>query len=379
MRFLLSKGKAEPMKTKYYLFIIVLGVFCVSLLPSVFATPSVEIIMEKNNYKYCDKLFYTIKVSEITGDSAIIHIRDQKGTSSNAIPIPINNLQNPIPSTFPFEAEIFPLGKYFIDVEYSGAENSTEFDLVDSKNICIPGAMKQIAYSWISNQMSDGYFIDAINKFVNKDLIKVPDKINEKKFENIHIPRWVKNTAAWWLEDKISDNEFSQAIQYLINREIIVIIIPFAYSALNIYAVEQLHFKWGEQKMFNYFELSNNGNVEFCNAMPYWTSFKKFEIITFYDFKNIGVFTVQPLTINPSSHVIQKGTFHSEEFTESQYLFMQLDFEFNGGDIRIDPNKMYVLVNIDTPIIGVIPHTTTIQYNGFDFYNIMNDKNSECK
>ena len=159
---------------------------------------------------------------------------------------------------------------------------------------------------------------------------------------------------------------------------IIAIIIPFAYSILNIYAAEKLQYRWSDQDKFNYFALSNNGDVEFCNILPYWTSFKKFEITTFYDLQNKGTFTIQPLTINPLSHATQNGTFYSEEFTVAQYLFMQLDFEFNGGAIRLDPNKMYVVVNIDTPIIGVIPHSTVMQYSGFDFNKIMNGENFNC-
>jgi hypothetical protein len=221
LRFLLSNDKSQPLKSNYA--IIILGIFSISLLPSVYAAPTVDIAMEKTSYKYCEKLFYTIQVSEVTGDSAIIHIRDQSGKQSNAIPIPISNLQNPIPSVFPFEADTFPLGKYFIDIEYSGAKNTAEFEIVDSKNICISTGMKQIAYSWINNQISDGFFMDAINRFVDKELITVPDKIKEKNFDTVHIPNWVKNTAGWWLSDNLSDNEFSQAIQYLINKKIIVI------------------------------------------------------------------------------------------------------------------------------------------------------------
>jgi hypothetical protein len=210
------------MKTKQY-WSIILVIFSVALLPSVYAIPTVEIAMENNTFRYCEKLFYTIKVSEVTGDPAIIHIRDQAGKSSSAVQIPISNQTNPIPSMIPFEAEIFPLGKYFIDVEYANAKDSVEFDLVDSENICIPILMKQVALSWIEDKMSDGFFIDAINKFVDKDIISIPDKINEKNLENIHIPKWVKTTIGWWLEDKISDNEVSQVIQYLINKEIIII------------------------------------------------------------------------------------------------------------------------------------------------------------
>lgn len=190
-------------------------------LPSVHAT-TVEILMDKTTFKYCEKLFYTIQVSEITGEPAIIHIRDQAGKGSSAIPIPISSLQNPIPSAVPFEAEIFPLGKYFIDVEYAGAKDTVEFDLIDSGKTCIPITVKQVAFSWMDDKMSDGFFIDAINKFVDKNIISIPDKINEKNLEEIHIPKWVKNTVVWWLEDKISDDEFSQAFQYLIDKEIIV-------------------------------------------------------------------------------------------------------------------------------------------------------------
>ncbi|MGI0056173.1 MAG: thr operon leader peptide [Nitrosarchaeum sp.] len=159
---------------------------------------------------------------------------------------------------------------------------------------------------------------------------------------------------------------------------IIAIIIPFVYSILNIYAAEQLQFRWSDQNKFNYFALSNNGDVEFCNTLPYWASFKKFEINTFYDLENKGTFTIQPLTINPLSHATQNGIFHSEGLNEAQYLFMQLDFEFSGEPIRLDPNKMQIQVNIDTPIIGVIPYSTSIQYSGFDFNNIMNGKNFDC-
>ncbi len=200
--------------------LVILGTI---LLSSAYASPTVKIVMDKTTFGYCEKLFYTIQVSEVTGDPAIIHIRDQAGKSSNAIPIPISNLQNPIPSVAPFEAEIFPVGKYFIDVEYSGAKDTAEFDLKDSGNICITVGMKQIAYSWINDQISDGFFIDAINKFVDKGLIKVPDKINEKNLQDVHIPKWVKNTAGWWLEEKISDGEFAKAIQYLMDKGIIAI------------------------------------------------------------------------------------------------------------------------------------------------------------
>lgn len=209
------------MQVKHCL-VILMTICSIILLPSAYATPSVQIIMDQTTYKYCEKLFYIIEVSEITGDSAVIHLRDEAGKGSNAIPISINKLQTLVPSVIPFEAEIFPLGKYFIDVEYAGAKDSAEFNLVDSKNICIPSLMKQITDGWVNSKISDGFFIDAIKRYVNAELITIPNNLSEKNIEDIHIPTWLKNTAEWWLEGKISDAEFAQAIQYLVKTEIII-------------------------------------------------------------------------------------------------------------------------------------------------------------
>lgn len=159
---------------------------------------------------------------------------------------------------------------------------------------------------------------------------------------------------------------------------IIVIVIPFAVSGLNILGAQQLEYRWDSPGEFSFFAMSNHGEMEFCNAMPFWTSFQKFEVGAFYDSENIGSFVVKPATINPVSSHVQEGIFSSEEIQESQHIFMTLDFEFDGGDIRLDPNKFIILIQTDTPIIGIIPYSTTIQMSGFDFNKIMNSENLPC-
>ncbi len=208
------------MKTRIVILPIILAISFV-FLPAVYAEPSVSIIMEKTTYSYCEKLFYIIEVSEITGESAIIHIRDETGKGSSAIPIPITNLQNPVPSIVGFEAEIFPLGKYFIDVEYSGAEFTAEFNLIDSDNICIPGVIKQFMIEWLNDKMPDGYLMDAFQKYVDTKLIDIPFEINDENIHDIDIPDWVKNVGYWWVQGVISDKDFAQVISYLIDENII--------------------------------------------------------------------------------------------------------------------------------------------------------------
>ncbi len=192
-----------------------------AFLPATYAEPSVNIVMEKTTYSYCERLFYIIEVSEVTGNPAIIHIRDESGKGSSAIPIEIANLQNPVPSLIAFEKEVFPLGKYFVDVQYSGSEFTAEFELVNSDNICIPAVISQFLIEWLNDKMSDGYLMDAFQKYVDPKLITVPFEINEGNIHEIDIPDWVKNVAYWWIQGGISDKNFAQVINYLIDENII--------------------------------------------------------------------------------------------------------------------------------------------------------------
>ena len=195
-----------------------------AILPSAHAEPTVEVIMEKTTYSYCEKLFYTIKVSEVTGNPAIIHIRDEAGKGSSAIPIAISELENPVPSRMAFEKEIFPLGKYYIDVEYEGQKVTAEFSLIDKDNICLPVSMQSIFINWLSGNISDGFIIDAFEKFVDDEIIKIPFEINQDNVYNIDIPDWVReNSSLWWYQGLISDEELVQVFKYLLDEKIISI------------------------------------------------------------------------------------------------------------------------------------------------------------
>ena len=210
------------MQNNFLLIVFISTLFFITF-PGAFAEPEVSIILEKATYTYCEKLFYTIEVSEVTGDPAIIHIRDETGKGSSAIPIQISKLENPVPSLIPFESEVFPLGKYFIDVEYSGAKYTAEFELVDSDNVCIPSWIKQLTYYWVTEQISDFSFSDGIEFLIQNEIIIIPETEVNTETQEVEIPGWVKINAVWWIEEKITDNDFAKALQYLIRVGIIVI------------------------------------------------------------------------------------------------------------------------------------------------------------
>ena len=159
---------------------------------------------------------------------------------------------------------------------------------------------------------------------------------------------------------------------------IVIIVSPFIYSGLSILGAGQLEFRWNQPGDFSFFTMSNHGEIEFCNTLPIWISFQKFEIATFYDSEHVGSFIVEPLTIEPSAVAVQEGVFSSEQFVAAQHVFMTLDFEFDGGDIRLDPSKLIVLIQTDTPIIGIIPYSSTTQISGFEFDKLMNSEGLSC-
>jgi len=159
---------------------------------------------------------------------------------------------------------------------------------------------------------------------------------------------------------------------------IVVIVIPFAYSALSIVGAQQLEYRWDNPGEFTFFTMLNQGEMEFCNTIPFWTTFQKFEISLFYQSGHLGSFVVQPLTISPYSSVVEGGIFTSEGMAESQHIFMTFDFMFNGGNIRLDPNQFVILISTDTPILGIIPYSSTTQISGFEFDKMMNAEDLSC-
>lgn len=210
------------MQIKYIAVLLVFSMFF-TIIPSAFAEPTINIRMGQTTFSYGERLFYTIEVSEVTGDAAILHIRDDLGEGSSAIPIEITELTTPVSAPFAFDKEIFSTGKYYIDIEYSGATDTAEFNLIDSGKTVLPFWMKQIAYSWLNDQISSGSLIDAIQKAMGDEKLNPEKEIDKNNLDSIYIPKWVKTITGWWLEEKTTDEDFTNAIQYLIKIDAITI------------------------------------------------------------------------------------------------------------------------------------------------------------
>ncbi|MDH3277112.1 MAG: thr operon leader peptide [Nitrosopumilus sp.] len=158
---------------------------------------------------------------------------------------------------------------------------------------------------------------------------------------------------------------------------IIVIIIPILYGLWSIYAVEQLQVRTPNSE-FRYFEMSNDEKIQLCNPLPFFVSFNGLKISTYYADELKGEFELGQTKIEPQISEVIEGNFYSENFSESQYFLLHMDWEFyDEGAIRLDPSKMLVITNFETKIIGIIPYQTTITQSGFEFIQMMNE-DSKC-
>jgi len=158
----------------------------------------------------------------------------------------------------------------------------------------------------------------------------------------------------------------------------IVIAGPFVFAGWNIYAAEQVQFAGIEQERFNYFDMINDSEIKVCNPSPFYIVFNKINIIMIFDQKDKGILSIQGASLSPLSTTTLEGKFSSETFEEVQYLSMHFDGMFGGAlPIRIDPNRFDIVIEISTPILGMIPYSITQQYSGLDFWNMMNDKDGK--
>ena len=200
--------------------LIIVGMLSFGLQYS-FATPSLEIYTNKQIYEYGDLLSIIFHVSELTGDQITLHIVDSSGKASAPINLPIDNLNSTITSPFPFYKTTFSPGTYHITAEYSRANATTSFGLIDSGRIAIPIEFKTVVKTWQQGSPTDKDYAGLIRELMSNGIINISNYNNQAN--QIHLPQWFKNNAKWWSDDLISDNEFGSSIQYLIQKGIILV------------------------------------------------------------------------------------------------------------------------------------------------------------
>jgi hypothetical protein len=191
-----------------------------SIVGIAYATPQISISTDRDTYEYGQNLSLTIRVSEVTNDSATFEIVDNSGQSSSPIHVAINKLVSNITAPVPFYKTTFSPGTYYINIQYSGSNATTSFQIIDTPKIIIPPEFKVVADSWSKGETSNKLFATHIQTLIQYGIIK-PNNYQEDNAT--FIPQWFKNDARWWADGSISDDDFGLAIKYLVDSKIIQI------------------------------------------------------------------------------------------------------------------------------------------------------------
>jgi hypothetical protein len=201
------------------LFICILTAIPISI--NAQSIPDVKIIMTSEVFHYGDKLDYTIIVSDVTGDDAVIYIIDSTGMRSPLYSTPISQEETRVIAPIAFDSIIWNDGEYSLELEYSGANDKTSFIIIDDGSVGIPYWINDLAKLWLNPpHIPDKEFAKGITYLIEQKVLDVQESGDE-----LYIPKWFKFTTAWWSSGQITDTTYAHAIQYLLNEKFMII--PF--------------------------------------------------------------------------------------------------------------------------------------------------------
>lgn len=152
----------------------------------------------------------------------------------------------------------------------------------------------------------------------------------------------------------------------------IVIAVPLAYAGWSLAAFDGVQLRPAGGEEFSMFDVSNGGAIEACNTAPLPVSISGMEIAVFYQDDLKGTYRTAAATLMPHEISPLEGSFTSELYAESRYLFLHMDGQFGGAvEARLDPGKMRVVVTATVPLLGFIPLTASQSHAAADFYRDM--------
>ncbi|MFY9299659.1 MAG: hypothetical protein WAO91_00515 [Candidatus Nitrosotenuis sp.] len=167
------------------------------------------------------------------------------------------------------------------------------------------------------------------------------------------------------------------------NRHTVIVLASIAvtaatpgYSLPSLVFAKYLQFGWHQCGSFDLLSTMFGGKLIVCNNSYYPPSFHQpsFDIIC--DGQSLGVFSAYGMTVPAHPSTAIDGKFSTNDERVAKILFSSLDTVFSGSGqaARIDINKMSATTTFDTKIIWAIPFSTTREYSGQEFVDMMNQK-----
>lgn len=152
----------------------------------------------------------------------------------------------------------------------------------------------------------------------------------------------------------------------------IVIAGTIIYSFLGTYGLNYIQIR-GYQKEFDYTTMLTGKKIEMCNPIQIPININHIEITIFYQDRELGKMLSDGITLLPSKSEYIEGKI---QFEQSENMFpMDLGLKSSeNGIMKFDSEQIHVTTNYESRFLGIIPYSVSKNYNGFEFLDIMNQK-----
>jgi len=158
---------------------------------------------------------------------------------------------------------------------------------------------------------------------------------------------------------------------------IIPIIIIVALFSMNAYAITNLQFRGHSVDGVDLIDMNMDTKFEVCNPTFFPASFETLKVDLVYKSTNFGTITMWGQTIPSSTPTIIDGRVNMNGQAIMQLFVAALGSTFRAEEIDFDPKQVKIFIELDAPILGIIPFTVSKSYPSDEFIEIFQGKINE--
>lgn len=158
---------------------------------------------------------------------------------------------------------------------------------------------------------------------------------------------------------------------------IIPIIIIVALFSMNAFAITNLQFRGHSVDDVDLIDMNMDTKFEVCNPTFFPASFKTLKVDVVYKSTNFGTITMWGQTIPSNTSTIIDGRINMNSQEIIQLFASTLGSTFRAEEIDFDPKQVKIFIELDAPILGIIPFTVSKSYPSDEFIEIFQSKINE--
>ena len=158
---------------------------------------------------------------------------------------------------------------------------------------------------------------------------------------------------------------------------IIPIIIIVALFTMNGNAITNLEFRGHSVDDLDLMNMSMDTKFKVCNPTFFPATFETLKVDVLYKSANFGTIIMEGQTIPSKTPTILDGRINMNGQPIMQLFVAALNSEFRAGEINFETKKVKFFIELDAPILDIIPFSVLKSYTSDEFIEIFHDNMNE--